>query len=167
MTSLEGQAVLVVGGSSGIGFSVARLSLLSKASLVTIASSNKSNVDSAVTRLLADDDVKRLVPNASTKVKGEVVDAKVGKEIKALMERVGEVDHVVWTSGDTFGKMAFPPKGELDELKGQSSFAIFESLTYPNALLAKDLYDIRFWGAIEAANSAKIKAGGSLTITSG
>ena len=70
MTTLAGQTVLIVGGSSGIGYGAAKLSLLSQASLVIIASSNKAKVENAVSRLLSE------VPNAKGKVKGEVVDAK-------------------------------------------------------------------------------------------
>ena len=66
MTALAGQTILVVGGSSGIGFGVAKLCLLEQASLVTIASSNKAKVDNAVSRLVSE------VPDAKAKVKGEV-----------------------------------------------------------------------------------------------
>ena len=97
MATLEGQTVLVVGGSSGLGYSTAKLSLLSKASLVIIASSNKSKVDAAVARLVQDTEVSK------EKVKGEVVDAKKSEEVRSLMERVGEIDHLVWTCGDSRG----------------------------------------------------------------
>ena len=166
MTTLEGQTILIVGGSSGIGYGVAKLSLLSQASLVIIASSNKSKVDTALSRLVSDVDVAKLVKDAQARVKGDVVDAKELKEVTSLMERVGEVDHVVWTSGDAFGKATYPPRVDLNELKGASSlhfllYKIRDIFSMPG------LYDVRFWGAIEAARSAKFKAGGSFIITCG
>ena len=118
MTTLAGQTVLVVGGSSGIGFGVAKLCLLEQASLVIIASSNKAKVDNTVSRLVSE------VPDAKAKVKGEVVDVKHTKEVKNLMERVGEIDHLVWTSGEPF-KLTFPDI-DIDDYKG--AFSTFASL---------------------------------------
>ena len=64
---------------------------LSPASCVIIASSNKSKVDSAVSRLILE--TSEVIPGVSGKVNGEVVDAKQAKEVQALMERIGEIDH--------------------------------------------------------------------------
>ena len=118
MSTLEGQSILIVGGSSGIGYGVAKLSLLSKASLVTIASSNKSKVDNAISRLLSE--LEKDVPDVRGRIKGDVVDAKEGVEIQKLVERVGEVDHVVWTSGENFDtrKVSWPPQDGLEYFKG-------------------------------------------------
>ena len=76
MASLEGQTILIVGGSSGIGYGVAKLSLLSKASTVIIASSNKSRVDNALSRLVFDADIAR-----------HVSDAKEESEERLLMQK--------------------------------------------------------------------------------
>ena len=129
MTTLEGQTVLIVGGSSGIGFGVAKLTLLSNASQVIIASSNKSRVDTAVSRLISD--VEKDVPDVADRLKAEVVDAKIGKEVQALMERVGEIDHIVWTAGEAPDPqvMIWPPQKPLEEFKGD---LIFFSGSYPH-----------------------------------
>lgn len=93
MTTLENKTVVVVGGSSGIGFAVALASLQSLASLVVIASSSAERVSKAVERLKA-----HTFPGA---VRGEVLDAKDDAAIKdKFVVRLGEVDHIVWTSGD-------------------------------------------------------------------
>ena len=98
MATLEGQTILVVGGSSGIGYGVAKLALLSKASTVIIASSSKAKVDNAISRLIAE--VGNTVPDVKSNLIAEVVDARSGAAVRDLVSRVGEIDHLVWTSGD-------------------------------------------------------------------
>ena len=93
MTSLQNKTVLIVGGSSGIGFAVARAALQSLARTVIIASSNAERVAGAVARLQAH-------ALSAGEVRGEVVDAKDAGALKEFAGRVGAVDHVVWTSGD-------------------------------------------------------------------
>ncbi|CAG8961599.1 hypothetical protein HYFRA_00006134 [Hymenoscyphus fraxineus] len=75
MAPISGHNVLVIGGSSGMGFSVAKLVLAEKAN-VTIASSSKERVDAAVARLKAD--------SPSNQVAGT----------KASL-----LDHIVYTAG--------------------------------------------------------------------
>jgi len=85
---------LVVGGTSGIGFAVAEASLESGAS-VTISSSRISRVESAVERL------KKTYP--SSKVAGYPCDLSkptLEKDIEALFEKTGKIDHIVYTAGD-------------------------------------------------------------------
>ena len=63
-----------------------------------VASSSQTKIDSALGRLKND-----IVAAGSTVeggLSGEVVDAKDSASVKALLERVGEIDHLVWTSGD-------------------------------------------------------------------
>lgn len=92
MTNLQNKTILVVGGSSGIGFAVARVALQSLARTVIIASSSPERVAGAVARLQAH--------ALAGEVRGEVVDSKDVSALKEFAERVGAVDHVVWTSGD-------------------------------------------------------------------
>ena len=99
MTTLQNKTVVVVGGSSGIGFGVALAALQSLASVVIIASSNASRVSNAVERLQS-----HKLPG---EVRGEVLDAKDSVAIKEFAAKIGVVDHVAWTSGDL-------PPGLLD-----------------------------------------------------
>ena len=92
MSTLENKIVVVVGGSSGIGFGVALAALQSLASNVIIASSNSERVSNAVERLRSH--------NLPGEVRGEVLDANDAVAIKEFTARIGTVDHIAWTSGD-------------------------------------------------------------------
>lgn len=98
MTTLEGKTILIVGGSSGVGFGVAKVALTALASHVIIASSSKTKLDDALQRLQSFFANKQ-IPGKFT---AEVVDAKDSDSVKQLMAKVGEIDHLVWTSGDVF-----------------------------------------------------------------
>ncbi|KAL5524400.1 hypothetical protein ACEPAF_9540 [Sanghuangporus sanghuang] len=143
MATLAGKTVLIVGGSSGIGYSVAKASLLSRAFKVIIASSSIAKVEAALVRLK--DDITVAGSTVEGTASGEVVDARDSKSVKELLERVGEIDHLVWTSGDSL-RTSFPDM-DLDA--------------------NKDVFDVRFWGAFTAAQAAKIRPGGSITLTIG
>ncbi|EJD02510.1 NAD-binding protein [Fomitiporia mediterranea MF3/22] len=143
MATLEGKTVLVIGGSSGIGFAVAKAALLSQAAHVIIASSSQQKVTAALRRLsteLATADVP-----VEGNISGEVVDARDSSSIRSLFAWVGEIDHLVWTGGD-------PPRAGFPRL---------------NLDEHNDAFDVRFWGAFTAAQVARIRSGGSITLTIG
>lgn len=111
--SLAGKKIVIVGGTSGMGFAVAKFSLLDHAGEVIVASSKKDNVDGAVARLNAIIAEHKL----SGKVEGAVVDAGNAESIKALMMKVGELDHLVWTAMGDISK-GFPGNNP-DEQRGE------------------------------------------------
>ncbi|KUI56717.1 3-oxoacyl-[acyl-carrier-protein] reductase FabG [Cytospora mali] len=91
---LQKKHVLIIGGTSGLGYAVAEGSLASGAR-VTISSSNQSRVDAAVEKLKAN------FPNGTSA--GHVCDLSkptVEADIEALFAKVGTVDHIVHTAGD-------------------------------------------------------------------
>ncbi|KAL8951313.1 MAG: hypothetical protein Q9222_002712 [Ikaeria aurantiellina] len=99
---LVGAQVLVLGGSSGIGFGVASAAL-GEGAHVTIASSQKSKVDRAVSRLRAADGA------ASSTVSGHVCDLSKPMELENNISHLFEtvvstsqrkINHVVLTAGD-------------------------------------------------------------------
>lgn len=113
METLDGQIVVVVGGSSGIGFSVAKAALLSRAARVLVASSTQTRVDLALQRLREEIGGKGL----PGKIEGAVLDAKDMRAVEAFIINVGELDHLVWTAG---GKLQFGFKDvDLETRKGK------------------------------------------------
>ena len=96
MSTLEGKKIVIVGGSSGLGFGVAKASLLNLASEVIIASHSKERVDNAISRLEAAISGK----NVPGKLTGLTLDARDLKAVKTFTLELGEIDHLVWTSGD-------------------------------------------------------------------
>lgn len=91
---LSEKTILVIGGTSGIGVSVASLSLAHKAKVI-ISSSTDKKLSSALERL------KTAYPNAD--ITGHICDLRanaVESSVKALFEKTGKVDHIVHTAGD-------------------------------------------------------------------
>lgn len=91
---LQDKHVLVIGGTSGIGYAVAAGSLEAGAR-VTVSSSNPTRVATTVDKL------KAAFPTAT--VAGYVCDLSqptVEKDLEALFAQVGTLDHLVYTAGD-------------------------------------------------------------------
>ena len=89
MASLAGQHVVVLGGSSGIGFAVAEAALTDGAK-VTIGSSGAANVASAAERL-------------GGGAVGRVVDVGDEGSLAGFFDLVGAFEHLVFTAGDWGG----------------------------------------------------------------
>jgi NAD(P)-dependent dehydrogenase (short-subunit alcohol dehydrogenase family) len=86
--TLAKQRIVVIGGSSGMGLATARAAALEGAA-VTVASSSSERVDAALSEL----------PGGCA---GAVLDVRDEAEVAALFERVGDLDHLVFTAGDAF-----------------------------------------------------------------
>ncbi|KAJ9648046.1 hypothetical protein H2199_001823 [Coniosporium tulheliwenetii] len=99
--------VLIIGGSSGLGFGVAE-ACIEHGARVTISSSQSTRAQDAVAKL------QNAYPSAASKVAGETCDlgdeSAIEKEVKRLFEKAGKVDHIVYTAGD---KLAVIPLGEI------------------------------------------------------
>ncbi len=79
---------------------------------------------------------------------GAVVDTRSEADLAALFARAGQLDHVVYTAGDALGQRALEGLS-LDE--------------------ARQLFEVRFWGAVAAVKHAapRLRPGGSIVLTSG
>lgn len=122
VATLAGKTVVVVGGSSGIGYGVAKASLLSQAAHVVVVSQTVEKAAKTVQRL--HDDVAATVASAPAgsllpvkgTIAGDTLDAHDLASVRAFCERVGEVDHLIWTSGDSL-RIGFPQS--LDDNRGR------------------------------------------------
>jgi len=86
--TLDGQKIVVIGGSSGMGLATARAAALDGA-MVTIASSRPERVDAALSEL----------PPGCV---GAALDVRDETEVASLFERLGELNHLAFTAGDAF-----------------------------------------------------------------
>src|SRR3984957_2919737 len=85
--ALDGQRIVVLGGSSGIGFATPQAAAREGGALV-IASSRKARIDEALATL-------------PTGTEGHVLDLADEDATQALFARLGSFDHLVFTAGET------------------------------------------------------------------
>ncbi len=94
--SLNGQRVVVLGGTAGIGLATAQAAAAAGATVI-VSSSSRARVDQALATL-------------PTGTEGYRVDLTDENAVEALFTGLGEIDHVVYTAG---GPLVL---GELDSL---------------------------------------------------
>jgi NAD(P)-dependent dehydrogenase (short-subunit alcohol dehydrogenase family) len=133
-SGLNEKGVVVLGGTSGIGLATARASA-ARGAIVTVTSRSGERVAQAVQRI-------------GGSARGEVVDLENEDETKALCERVGAFDHLVYTAGDA---LLLSPVAQLDLAAARRSF------------------EVRVFGALGAIKhaAARIRPGGSIVLTHG
>jgi NAD(P)-dependent dehydrogenase (short-subunit alcohol dehydrogenase family) len=105
MSPIENTTILVIGGSSGIGYGVAEKALAERAA-VHIASSNASRVQESTKSL------QQRFPDAQ--IFGHVCDLAgpdVEKSLECLLTTVGPLDHIVFTAAD---RLAIQPLDAID-----------------------------------------------------
>jgi NAD(P)-dependent dehydrogenase (short-subunit alcohol dehydrogenase family) len=85
MPPLAGKKILIIGGSSGIGFGVAKAALAEGAHVI-IASSSATKLEAATERL-----------GGGERVQNHVVDVSSEESFEALFDKIGKVDHLVYT----------------------------------------------------------------------
>ena len=132
--SLTNQRVVIIGGSSGMGLATARAAAAAGA-VVTIASSNKGRLDAALAELPGTCDA-------------EVIDTRDEAAVADLFDRIGSLDHLVYTAGDAFAPR---PLADLPLSEARQGF------------------EVRLWGEITAVKYAapRIRPGGSVSLTTG
>lgn len=105
---LDGQRVVVVGGTSGIGFAVAQGALADGAEVV-VASSQPRKVERAVERLQG-------------RASGVTLDVTDEAAVGAVFEQLGGFDHLAFTAGDW--KTRNVPLAELDVERASKNLGV-------------------------------------------
>ncbi|EED19825.1 tetrahydrofolylpolyglutamate synthase, putative [Talaromyces stipitatus ATCC 10500] len=147
---LAGKNVLLIGGTSGIGFSVAE-KVLREGAHITISSSSEERIANAVGRL------QKSSPEYASNVRSYAADLsikeKIEKNVVGLLQYAAKdstIDHVVFTAGNV------PPMAPLPE-------STFEHI---DAFL-----NVRFYGALAIGKYARKyitpSKTSSITLTSG
>jgi NAD(P)-dependent dehydrogenase (short-subunit alcohol dehydrogenase family) len=109
-TTLNKQRVVVIGGSSGIGFAVAQRALTEGANVI-VGSSNAANVETAVARL-------------GSGASGRAVNVRDESSVADFFERTGAFDHLVFTAGDWGANRGGGAIAELDLDGANATFAV-------------------------------------------
>jgi NAD(P)-dependent dehydrogenase (short-subunit alcohol dehydrogenase family) len=114
--SLSGKRVVVLGGSSGIGLAVAE-AVAREGATPVVVSRDQGRVEAAVALLPAG-------------AEGFAVDVTDEAAVKALFERIGAFDHLVFTAGEG---LQIGPLAEMSLVR------------------ARQFFETRYWGAVTAA----------------
>jgi NAD(P)-dependent dehydrogenase (short-subunit alcohol dehydrogenase family) len=137
LTKLQGQSVLVLGGSSGIGFAVAEAAIENGARVV-ISSSRQAKVDAALGRLREharaikqaqgdENDGAALITGTTCDVgDGETAEANLARLLSfATRDGAAKLDHIVYTAGDAVGlpNVATTSVAEMQRLAMVRQFA--------------------------------------------
>ncbi|KAL6243282.1 hypothetical protein RBB50_009834 [Rhinocladiella similis] len=96
VNKLAGQRVLLVGGTGGVGISVAQ-ALVESGAVVILSSSREQKVNDVCATLVNG------YPDAKDRISGYACDlasANVEANIEQLFSKVGEIDHIVYMAGD-------------------------------------------------------------------
>lgn len=108
-SKLASARILIIGGSSGIGFAVAS-ACIEHGALVTISSSNADRVNAAVEK------IKSAYPSKTSNIHGLTVDLSSPETLEQELSTVlssavhkissnGRLDHVVFTAGDALATL--------------------------------------------------------------
>jgi NAD(P)-dependent dehydrogenase (short-subunit alcohol dehydrogenase family) len=126
--------VLIVGGSSGIGLAVAE-EAASQGAEVVIVSSNAERVQEAVRSI-------------GGNVRGESVDVSDEKAVEGFFTKIGAIDHLVFTAGDSLQ---------------------LHKLADTDLKQARRAFELRYWSVLATVKygSPQIRNGGSIVLTTG
>ncbi|MEU9042753.1 MULTISPECIES: SDR family oxidoreductase [unclassified Kitasatospora] len=132
--TLTDQRIVVLGGTSGIGLATADLAARQGARVI-VASSRTDSAERALATL----------PTGTT---AEIADLTDSTQVTALFDRLGPIDHLVFTAGEPLALMP------LDDLDLDA---------------ARRFFTLRYFGALDAVRVAapRLRPGGSITLTSG
>lgn len=109
-SNLNTARVAVIGGTSGIGFAVARQAQ-SLGAHVIVGSSNQDKVSDALTRL-------------GSGAEGHVIDVRSEDSVAAFFAAIGGFDHLVYTAGDWGPQRDGGSIADMDLSQANGTFAV-------------------------------------------
>ena len=115
--TLNGQRIVLIGGTSGFGFATARAAA-SEGAAIIVASSSKAKVDEAVAQLPAG-------------VEGHVLDITREGSVEAFFTKIGEFDHLAITAGESLNL------GEFATINLEDARRFFETRFWGSLTAAK------------------------------
>jgi NAD(P)-dependent dehydrogenase (short-subunit alcohol dehydrogenase family) len=132
--TLRGKRVVLIGATAGIGLATAHATAAAGGQIVVV-SRQPGNVAKALAEL----------PAAA---QGETVDVREETEVKALLDRLGAFDHLVYTAGEA---MTLAPVADTE------------------TSTIRQFFETRFWGAYTSVKygAPHIRPGGSIVLSSG
>ena len=107
--TLHAKTVVIVGGTSGIGYAVAQAALEAGARVV-VASSKAANVGTALQTL-------------GGEAEGHAIDVNDEADVAGVFEKIGALDHLVYTAGD-WGVRLGGTLGDLDLAAARAVFSV-------------------------------------------
>jgi NAD(P)-dependent dehydrogenase (short-subunit alcohol dehydrogenase family) len=133
-SGFKNKRVVILGGSSGIGLAVAQQAHEQGAELVIVSSNAQRNQEA--------------VKTLGGKVQGFALDLMDEQAIQTFFEKLGSLDHLVFTAGDQL---------HLNELAATDLQS------------ARRAFELRYWSALAAVKygSPRIRKGGSIVLTTG
>jgi NAD(P)-dependent dehydrogenase (short-subunit alcohol dehydrogenase family) len=131
---MHGKRVVLIGGTAGIGLGTAHAAAAAGAQIVVVSGKPAT--------------VAKALGELPTGTQGEAVDVRQEAAVKALFDRLGAFDHLVYTAGEA---MVPVPVVETE------------------ISVVRQFFEIRFWGAYASIKYAvpHIRPGGSIVLTSG
>jgi NAD(P)-dependent dehydrogenase (short-subunit alcohol dehydrogenase family) len=114
---LENQTVVILGGSSGIGYAVAKNILESTKAKVVVGSSNAKKVEQAVASLEKIDGIKGRITGYAVNLDTSVSDESIAQ----FYNKIGEFNHLIYTAADPLNMI---PVEEISKAKGDKAFGI-------------------------------------------
>jgi NAD(P)-dependent dehydrogenase (short-subunit alcohol dehydrogenase family) len=124
--NLKNQRVVIIGGTAGIGFAVAKLAI-EEGALVVVASGTQQRVDLAVKQL-------------GTEAQGRVLNVLQEDRVDEFFRGVDEFDHLVYTAGDALS-IAEPGTLSLKEAKQRFDvryWGVYLSVKYGRQKICKE-----------------------------
>jgi NAD(P)-dependent dehydrogenase (short-subunit alcohol dehydrogenase family) len=133
-SGLKNKRVVILGGTSGIGLAVAQQANEQGAELVIVSSNAQRN--------------KEAVKTLGGRTQGYTLDLMDEQAIQTFFEKLGDLDHLVFTAGDQLHLNDLP----ATDLKN-----------------ARRAFELRYWAALAAVKygSPHIRKGGSVVLTTG